>query len=63
MNDVVRVTVLERPHNLLKESSRFIFWHLASSDNVFKQFSGKVFDYHDYIRRCVDYVVSVRHSL
>lgn len=49
MNDIVTVTIVQRAHDLLKEPPRFVFWHLASFDNVIEQFSREVFDDHDDI--------------
>lgn len=59
MNDVVGMTVLESPHDLLKEPPRFILCHLPSSDDVFEELSGQILDHHDDIGGSVDYVVAV----
>lgn len=62
MDNVVRMAVIERTHDLLEEPSSFVFGHLSSLDDVFEQFAGQVLDDHDNVGRRVDDVVPVHVS-
>lgn len=57
MDDIMRMTVLECAHNLLKEASSLVFGHLASSHNVLKQLARQILYHHYDIRRRINHIV------
>jgi len=63
MDDIMRMAILQRAHDLLEEAPRLVLWHLAASDNVVKQLAREVLDDHDNVGRGGNDIVAVSGSL
>jgi len=61
MNDIMRMTIIQRRHDLLEKPPRLVLWHFPSLYDVIKQFSTQIFNHHDDIARTRNDIVPNPH--